>query len=403
MQRSMIVLAGAVTLMSPVAAQEVVPPPDPASVAMDVPLSPAELLVPYYGELRQRIELPTAPAGPLLPSFGQEITRVAFGSCNHQSRPQDIWRSIAATDPDLFMMIGDNVYGDSRWDGDAALESLITAYAEQSAHEEFQRFRSLVPMLATWDDHDYGLNDAGGVFPFKVWAEEIFETYWGSPKPVRERPGIYHSVMLGTEGQRLQIILLDTRYFRSPLLRAPYQDPRPDPWLGGYLPDASPDAEMLGAAQWDWLARELEKPADLRLIVSSIQILTDAHQFEGWTNMPAERARLLEMITSRDGGGVVLMTGDRHSGGIYNADIDAVTNGEVEGGELWELTSSSLNFAFGTTERQTEREPDPRRASDFIAEENFGLVEVDWQRRELTISLRGDEGEVRAIQTVAWD
>ena len=47
-------------------------------------------------------------------------------------------------------------------------------------------------------------------------------------------------------------------------------------------------------------------------------------------------------------------------------------------------------------------EPDPKRVSDFISEENFGLVEIDWPRQELRLELRGDQGEVRTTQTVSW-
>ena len=365
----------------------------------ETPLSADQLLEPFYEQLRRTVEMPVAPTGAALPGDQQILTRIAFGSCNHQSRSQHMWAQIERTDPDLFLLIGDNVYGDYGWAGDASLASLRAAYAEQSSHPEFQSFRAQVPMMTTWDDHDYGLNDAGAAFSFKSFAEDVYENYWGVPAEVRDRPGIHQSQMFGPEGERVQIILLDTRFFRSELKTNGYQDPRPP--LGPYVPDENPELEMLGDEQFAWLEGELAKPADLRILVSSIQVLTDAHQYEAWATLPAERRKLLSALADRNGGGLVMLSGDRHAGGIYNAASSDYTEGG-SGEQLWEITSSSLNLAFSTTEQQTEREPDDRRVSDFIGEENFGLVEIDWPRQELRLELRGNQGEVRASQTIGW-
>ena len=161
--------------------------------------------------------------------------------------------------------------------------------------------------MATWDDHDFGLNDAGGSFPMRRWAETLFETFWASSEAVRSRPGIYESTITGPEGKRVQVILLDTRFFRSDLKRAEWTKDRPP--LGGYVPDDNPAKTVLGAEQWAWLKAELAKPADLRIVVSSTQVITQAHQFEGWTNFPAERAKLLDLLAGREASGLVMLSG----------------------------------------------------------------------------------------------
>ena len=53
---------------------------------------------------------------------------------------------------------------------------------------------------------------------------------------------------------------------------------------------------MLGAAQWAWLRAQLLQPAELRLIVSSVQVLAEGHGWEGWDNLPLERTKLLGLI-----------------------------------------------------------------------------------------------------------
>lgn len=366
--------------------------PASAETPQAVELTPDQLLSPYYEALKTKSALPSAGINPVLPAEAT-LTRIAVGSCNHQSASQHMWAQIASANPQLFLMIGDNVYGDAGWDADAGLESLRRAYALQASHPEFTAFRSGVPMMATWDDHDFGLNDAGGSFPFRGWAETMFETFWGSSEAVRARPGVYDSTITGPAGKRVQVIMLDTRFFRSDLKRAAWTKDRPP--LGGYLPDDRPEKTVLGEAQWAWLAAELAKPADLRIVVSSTQVITTAHQFEGWTNFPAERTRLLDLLKTREASGLVLLSGDRHAAGIYKVD---------HGGEtIWELTSSSLNLAFGDDiERATQREPDPARVGKFYPIENYGLVDIDWKAKAVTVSLKGNTSATLASETFGW-
>lgn len=363
-----------------------------ADTPVSVSLTPDQLLAPYYAELRKKVSMPEAGPNPAL-APATSLTRIAFGSCNHQNAPQHMWAQIAAQNPQLFLMIGDNVYGDAGWDADAGLESLRSAYALQASHPEFAGFRAKFPMMATWDDHDFGLNDAGASFPMRRWGEELFETFWGSSAEVRGRDGIYDSSITGPEGKRVQVILLDTRFFRSDLKRAAWTKDRPP--LGGYVPDDNPAKTVLGAEQWAWLKAELAKPADLRIVVSSTQVITQAHQFEGWTNFPAERAKLLDLLAGREASGLVLLSGDRHAAGIYKVDHGGQT--------MWELTSSSLNLAFGSdNDRSTAREPDAARVTKFFSEENYGLIDIDWKARRLTMTLKGNTSVTLAEQTFSW-
>ena len=366
----------------------------PLSAEHQVELTSEDLLAPYYAKLQSEIELPVAPANASI-APDTVITRLAFGSCNHQSRSQHMWAQIAATDPELFLFIGDNNYGDQMWAGDAGLATLRAAYARQAETPELADFRSKIPMMITWDDHDYGFNDGGASFAYRKWSETIFETFWSSSEEVKSRPGVYESRMFGEEGKRTQVIVLDTRFFRSDFDRMAYTPERPP--LGPYMPSDDASKTMLGEAQWEWLAQELAKPADFRIIASSIQVITDAHDYESWEALPLERAKLYAMLAGREDSGMVLLSGDRHAGGIY-ADTPAAAGGE----RIWELTSSSLNYSFSSTERNTAREPDPKRLTDFISEENFGLVEIDWDARSFTMTMRGSEGETRVTRTVNW-
>jgi alkaline phosphatase D len=170
-----------------------------------------------------------------------------------------------------------------------------------------------------------------------------------------------------------------------------YRDPNPT--LGWYIPNMDPDATILGQAQWDWLAQQLEKPAELRFIISSTQVITDAHNFEGWTNFPKERDRLYALLGQKGLNNAIFLTGDRHSGGFYKTNAPGLSK------PLWDFTSSSLNFAFGKGDGG-EREPDPRRTGGFWGIPNFGQIDIDWATKKVTMTLRKDDGSVIETQVV---
>ncbi len=355
------------------------------TTAAPPPQSAAEALRAYYARISE--PLPVAPSGAKL-NPGARVPRVAFGSCDHQERHQTVWAEIAAKRPDLFLMIGDNVYGDTRATGAATIPTLSAAYARLASHREFGDFRAKVPMFAVWDDHDYGHNDGGGSFAFKEYAERIFETFWGSDQAVRSRPGVQQEMLLGPEGERVQIVMLDTRFFRSDLKAHLYQEKAPP--LGFYIPNTDAGTTILGEAQWHWLEQALETPADIRLIVSSIQVVTDAHGFEKWGNFPHERERLYQLLRSKGINNAVLLSGDRHQGAIYRSPV--LPN-------LYELTASSLNYSFADPKRPWV-EPEPTRLGEIYGAENFGLIDIDWARRNVRLSLLGSNGSLLKEQTV---
>ena len=348
------------------------------------PTSVVEALAPYYAGLD--VERPQAPEGPGEPSSEAVLSEIMLGSCHRGDWDLSILDQVASDNPDLFIYTGDNVYGDA-YSWDATLPELREAYAGLASAEEFMRFRAATPMLATWDDHDFGMNDFGANFPFRGFAEELFLEFWRIPQDDarRSRPGVYDSRIYGPEGQKVQIILLDTRYFRGPLTPT---DERGAPGRERYIPSEDTSVTMLGDDQWTWLAEELQKPADLRLIVSSIQVHADGHGWEAWRTLPHERDRFYSMIAESGAEGVVLLSGDRHSSGLYVRD-------DVIGYPLYELTSSSLNMSFATE----NNEPGPHRIGDMYAPINYGVVGIDWESGDVSLELRDADGEtVRETQ-----
>ncbi|HUY93198.1 MAG TPA: hypothetical protein VMV10_31000 [Pirellulales bacterium] len=57
-------------------------------------------------------QLCAAPAASVA-AEERPLSRIGFGSCARQDRPQPIWDAIVETKPDLFLMLGDNIYADT--------------------------------------------------------------------------------------------------------------------------------------------------------------------------------------------------------------------------------------------------------------------------------------------------
>jgi alkaline phosphatase D len=322
------------------------------------------------------------------------LTRIAFGSCADEEKPQPIWDAVLAYQPQLFLFAGDNVYGDVRQgrnvpDGEL-IQSLQESYVQAAQVSGMARLRSTIPHLATWDDHDYGKNDAGAEFSGRHEAQQLFLRFWNvPPSDVRhQREGVYHSQTFGPDGQRVQVILLDTRFFRSSLKPT---DQRNAAGRERYLPDEDPGKTMLGEMQWSWLAERLREPADVRLIVSSVQVVAEGHGWERWGNFPRERQRLYNLIRSTAAGGVIVLSGDRHIGGLYRETTDVPY-------PLTEITSSGINQVF-----PGNREAGPNRLGAVYGAPNFGTIDVDWWERMVTLSLRSENGEPVRRQVVRLD
>jgi alkaline phosphatase D len=319
-------------------------------------------------------------------AVGQEapLTRIAFGSCAHQQKPQPIWDAVLAWRPELFIFTGDNVYGDVTSE---VMTELREAYAAAGKVEGIVALRARVPVLATWDDHDYGQNDGGGDFAYQQQAKRLFLDFWdiGDQDTRARRPGIHHAAIFGPEGRRIQIILLDTRSFRSALRPT---DERNALGKEAYLPDPDPAKTMLGETQWAWLAEQLRAPADLRLLVSSVQVLAEQHGFERWGNLPRERQKLLDLIAATGARGLVIVSGDRHIGALYRLS-------EGVPYDLYEITSSGLNMAYAHN-----KDIGPLRLGAVYGQDNFGTIDIDWPTGEVTLAVRDMAGEAVRSATI---
>jgi alkaline phosphatase D len=297
------------------------------------------------------------------------VDHVMFGSCLDETRAHPVLHVAVNADPDAFVFLGDNVYADSadpRW--------IRRSYRRLAESPLFQALRRRTEVYATWDDHDYGKNDAGANFAAREVSEEIFEEFWGLDGPAARRPGIYRAISLGSPERRVQLLLLDTRSFRSELARARQREAGKGPY------GRRTDGTILGEEQWRWLERQLSQPADLRIIASSIQVLAEHHGWESWANFPHEQRRLLSLVSGSEGASLFI-SGDRHFAEISRVQPD-------DGNAHVDITSSGINRRY-PAEVPTAN---ANRVDGYYLDPNVGGLRIDW-----------DEGVVRTVTARIYD
>lgn len=322
-----------------------------------------------FPTLAGRMSLPPAPQ--LDPDT--VLTRIGIGSCFNQNRSGALLETALRSQPQLFLFMGDNVYGDTR---SPDLDELVAAYAAALARPDYRRFRASLPIAAVWDDHDFGLNDAGATYAYKEATRPLFFDFWGIPEnhPRRRTAGIYDAFITGPKGRRVQTILLDTRSFRDDW---PATDDFGAAGRERYIENPDPALTILGPDQWQWLEDQLRQPADVRIIVTSYQLVADGHGWECWRLFPTERQRFYALLAKTRANGIILVSGDRHRAGIYRETRSLPY-------PLYELTSSAINMGWRGEHRE---EAGPNRLGPSFSADNVGLVTLDWQAARIGLRI----------------
>ncbi|MEM9068329.1 MAG: alkaline phosphatase D family protein [Myxococcota bacterium] len=323
--------------------------------------------------------------------------------CRDAEEGYGIFRSIAATNPDFFIGLGDMIYGDGVCEetglygneqvaGDFEVASEPPGYW---AHWRYNRddpaFRELAhaaPYYAIWDDHEV-VNDFGPHVPLMSAGLQAFLDY--NPVTDEAHRRLYRAFRWGTH---LDLIFLDTRQHRAP----------------NALEDRGEEPKtMLGRAQRSWLLdRVRQVDATWRVIVSSVPISIPTGRVregrDGWANHEGttgfEREFLAILGDLRDAGvtRLLFITTDVHFASAFRYrpfDDDFVVHELVTGPlnaglfpkqEFDQTLNPERLFFHGPTD-------DLRSWQDARWWMNFGVVHVDAEGR-LTYQVRDIDGEV---------
>ncbi len=291
-------------------------------------------------------------------------TIIAFGSCDDEEKPQEMWKEIIAHKPALWIWGGDNVYAN---DGEGA-EGIKRRYDKQKSNPDYQQLLKNCAVTGTWDDHDYGTNDGGRFFSKKLQNKKPLLEFLGfeNTNPVWNYTGVYNSTTIGSTNQKIKIINLDTRSFRDTTFKVYSIDSITKNQTYHFYCNQTGD--VLGEEQWHWLEDELKNSStNLFIINSSIQVIAEDHRFEKWANFPLARKRLLNLIASSQKN-VLIISGDRHIAEFSQLEHPGLPY------PLIDFTSSGLTHTWS----EVWEEKNSHRVGELIIQKTFGLIKVDW-------------------------
>ena len=312
---------------------------------------------------------------PITNTTAEPDFTIAFGSCNKHDLPNVLWDDIEAENPDVWVWGGDIIYADT----DDMIE-LRRVYKAQDEVAGYKILKSRVPVIGSWDDHDYGLNDGGVEFLAKQESQQELLNFLdvAENSPRRKQEGIYTTHDYNSPKGSIKVIVLDTRYFRTAITPDTETKKRLKPNLYG-------EGTVLGEVQWNWLKGTLSNSkADFNVIISSVQFLSNEHGFECWGNFPHEVDKLKTLIADSKAKGVMILSGDRH--------ISEFSKTEIEGMSypLIDFTSSGLTHAYS----KFSGEPNPFRIGEVVTTESFGILEFSFEKKKVAFKMVGDEGVV---------
>jgi alkaline phosphatase D len=315
-----------------------------------------------------------AAAGTFAEDVGPAIERIAFGSCNREYKLQPLWKPIQQCQPDLWIWLGDIVYG--RADD---LTDLARRYRAEKEHPDYTLLRQQCRVIGIWDDNDYGVSDGGKNNPNKIECQRLLLDFLDEPPQSsrRKQAGVFASYVFGPLGRRVKIILLDGRYHRE-------------------SPGAK--ADMLGAEQWRWLGQQLvTSDADVHLIGSGIQVVAREHPYEKWADFPQAQQRLFDLVASSRARNVIFLSGDRHLGEISRVRDPRLPE------PIYDITSSGMtHHAKNNLFHDFSHERNGFRCGQNFIGLNFGLIEFNWDSvpQTATLQIRDINNSVRIEQRI---
>lgn len=307
---------------------------------------------------------------------------MAFGSCTYVNEPEfdrnkkpygsdyEIFTTISAMQPDLFIWGGDNTYlREPDWD---SRSGIIYRYSHTRALPEMQPLLGSTHNYAIWDDHDFGPNDADRSYRLRGEALEIHKMFWANQTyGTAETQGTFGRFVWGD----VEFFLLDDRYHRSP--------------------NAAKDDEqktMFGKGQLQWLKDALlnskgNNNISFRIIMNGNQMLNPNGEFyEALPQFTAEHADLMRFIKSNNVPGILFLSGDRHLTEVIAVKDTAFYT-------LYDFTSSALTSGMTSLQNRngvpSKELTNPLRVEGTLVTDkhNFGVLKFSGPRRERTVSL----------------
>ncbi|KXK63347.1 hypothetical protein AWW66_03270 [Micromonospora rosaria] len=218
---------------------------------------------------------------------------------NNRLSNHPVFDTIRAANPMFFAHLGDLHYydlgsGNHGIAGGASLANYRRAIDDVLLQERQHALYRNVPLVYTYDDHDYGPNDSDRTAAGRENVQRVYrERVPHYPLPAED--GIFHAFQVG----RVLFVVADSRSDR---------DPNADP--------DGPSKSMLGSAQMAWL-EQLLRGSDASALCWLMQVQWISGFVDSWGGFRHEQGQLKQLLG--DTGWldkIWMINADKHSLGI---------------------------------------------------------------------------------------
>lgn len=228
-----------------------------------------------------------------------------------------------------------------------------------------QNFLKSMSHYATWDDHDYGPNNADKSYYLKETSRKVFTSYWANPSYGEDGKGIYTKFSYGD----IEFFLLDDRTFRSADYMGPLVAGKPNP-----------EKRMFGEQQLSWLKNSLINSfAPFKIVVAGSQVLNVASTQDCLKDYPVEFDQLLSLLDAEKIPGVVFLSGDRHHSEVIRYQRPGAYT-------LYDVTTSPLTAGVSQV-REPEKSNPERMPGTLVEAQNYSRITISGKPKERNLKV----------------
>jgi alkaline phosphatase D len=284
-----------------------------------------------------------------------------------------ILNSMTKTPADFMLWLGDNTY--LREADYSSKSAIFRRYQHTRALPELQPFLAKMNHYATWDDHDYGDNDANKSYELKQATLGAFTSYWGNKTFGENGEGVFGNFRFSDA----EFFLLDDRWFRDE----------------SELNEQKIGKTQLGALQLSWLKDKLKhSKASFKFVVVGGQFINENTDKESFNLYQKERQEIIQFIVDQKISGIVFLSGDRHHTELLKNEKTASTLGYP----LFDLTCSSITAGPSNILSGSEAQNPQRVPSTLVVENNYCTISITGPKRgerKLNITCYDNKGIVK--------
>jgi alkaline phosphatase D len=323
-------------------------------------------------------------------NFSSKIApfRFALVSCSddrYEEEQKILWEQLYQQKPNVIFAIGDNVYADWRAGKNlgkmVAPDVLWDRYAETRSTLSIFRKKELLPFFATWDDHDFGMNDGNFSYPHVEESRIIMEAffpYLPDAKTILEGPGVAKATKIDNH----LFILFDDRSFRSPNeMPAVCYRKKHDLCKKYENQTTNPESTHFGQVQEEWAMGLVKSHNGASWLISGDQWFGSYHPFESYEgNHPISFKRFLKKLENS----VILAKKEKRQSYIIFASGDRHLNETMKlkpflNYSTYEFTSSGIHAS--TFPDSWKDFPNSRKLQGASGEMNYSIFQLDWRNK----------------------